>query len=66
MGAIFPRRNGKSVIVALDHGGIAGPLHGIEKPRPWSARLRRRGADAMLTTRGFVRAAAGSGTAPCP
>ncbi len=57
MGSIFPRGNGRSVIVALDHGGIAGPIQGIEKPAQVLRDCVAGKADAVLTTRGFVKAA---------
>jgi DhnA family fructose-bisphosphate aldolase class Ia len=56
MNAIFNKTDGRSVVVALDHGGIAGPIPGIEKPA-WVLRdCIAGGADAVLTTRGFVKA----------
>jgi DhnA family fructose-bisphosphate aldolase class Ia len=54
LGRLF--RDGRSVIVAIDHGGIAGPVPGIEKPAPLLRACVQGGADAVLTTRGFVRA----------
>ncbi len=56
MNAIFRKSTGRSVIVAVDHGGIAGPLPGIVKPREVVRACLEGGADAVLTTRGFVRA----------
>lgn len=56
MNSIFCKKDGKSVIVAIDHGGIAGPLKGIEKPASVMKACARGGADALLTTRGFVKA----------
>jgi DhnA family fructose-bisphosphate aldolase class Ia len=56
MGCIFRAGDGRSVIVAVDHGGIAGPLPGIEKPASVMRACVRGGADAVLTTRGFVKA----------
>jgi DhnA family fructose-bisphosphate aldolase class Ia len=56
MNALFPRGDGRSVIVAIDHGGIAGPIQGIGKPAPLLKACVEGGADAILTTRGFVRA----------
>ena len=50
------RSDGRSVIVAIDHGGIAGPIPGIVKPAPLLRECALGGADAVLTTRGFVRA----------
>lgn len=56
MNAIFNRTDGRSVVVALDHGGIAGPLPGIEKPARVIRDCIAGGADAVLTTRGVVKA----------
>jgi len=50
------RGDGRSVIVAVDHGGIAGPIPGLVKPAPLMRACVAGGADAVLTTRGFVRA----------
>jgi DhnA family fructose-bisphosphate aldolase class Ia len=55
--SIFRRGDGRTVIVALDHGGIAGPLPGIVKPASLLRSCIQGGVDAVLTTRGFVRAA---------
>jgi len=54
--SIFRPDDGRSVIVAIDHGGIAGPLPGIVKPAPLMRSCVLGGADAVLTTRGFVKA----------
>jgi DhnA family fructose-bisphosphate aldolase class Ia len=59
MNAIFRKADGKSVIVAIDHGGIAGPIQGILKPAPLIQACLKGGADAILTTRGFVKASIG-------
>jgi len=59
MNALFPKGDGRSVIVAIDHGGIAGPIPGIGKPAPLLRACVEGGADAVLTTRGFVRASLG-------
>ncbi|MCX7032260.1 MAG: 2-amino-3,7-dideoxy-D-threo-hept-6-ulosonate synthase [Spirochaetes bacterium] len=59
LSSIFRRDTGRTVIVALDHGGIAGPLPGIEKPAEVVRACREGGADAILATRGVVSAAAG-------
>ncbi|NOY08541.1 MAG: fructose-bisphosphate aldolase [Spirochaetes bacterium] len=58
MKSIFRESSGRSVIVAIDHGGIAGPITGIEKPKQVLKECMDGGADAILTTRGFVKAAA--------
>jgi class I fructose-bisphosphate aldolase len=59
LSSIFRRGTGRTVIVALDHGGIAGPMPGIEKPAEVVRACREGGADAILATRGVVSAAAG-------
>ena len=56
MSSIFSSGDRRSVIVAIDHGGIAGPIPGIEKPAALLRACVRGGADAVLTTRGFVKA----------
>jgi len=57
MNSIFRKDTGKSVIVAIDHGGIAGPMNGINEPGKLIEDCVVGGADGVLTTRGFVRAA---------
>ncbi len=59
LASIFRRDTGRTVIVALDHGGIAGPMPGIVKPAEVVRACREGGADAILATRGVVNAAAG-------
>lgn len=56
---ILNRKDGRSVVVAIDHGGIAGPVKGIESPASVIADCVAAGADAVLATRGIVRAAMG-------
>jgi len=51
--------DGRAVVVAADHGAIAGPLPGIESPESLAALCARGGADAVLAHRGFVRVALG-------
>jgi DhnA family fructose-bisphosphate aldolase class Ia len=48
------REDGRTVIVALDHGGIAGNMPGIENPALTIRACRQGGADCVLTTRGFI------------
>lgn len=60
MNSIFRKDTGKSVIVAIDHGGIAGPMEGINNPGGLIEDCAAGGADAVLTTRGFLRAAENS------
>ncbi len=55
MDSIF-RSDGRTVIVAIDHGGIAGPIPGIVKPAALMRSCVLGAADAVLTTRGFFKA----------
>ena len=64
MNSIFRKADGKSVIVAIDHGGIAGPIQGILKPAPLIRACLQGGADAILTTRGLVKASIGEWDRP--
>ena len=64
MNSIFRKADGRSVIVAIDHGGIAGPIQGILKPAPLIRACLEGGADAILTTRGFVKASFGEWDRP--
>jgi class I fructose-bisphosphate aldolase len=57
--SLFRRATGRTVIVALDHGGIAGPIAGIERPAEVVRACREGGADAILATRGVVTASQG-------
>lgn len=57
--SIFRRSTGRTVIVAVDHGGIAGPIAGIEKPAEVIRACRDGGADSVLATRGVVTASQG-------
>jgi DhnA family fructose-bisphosphate aldolase class Ia len=59
LASIFRRGTGRTVIVALDHGGIAGPIEGIVKPAETVRACREGGADSILATRGVVNASAG-------
>ncbi len=54
--SIFRKSDGRAVVVAIDHGGIAGPIEGIERPETVLESCIEGGADAILTTRGFVKA----------
>ena len=60
MNSIFRKDTGKSVIVAIDHGGIAGPMKGINEPGELIEDCVLGGADGVLTTRGFVKASEGA------
>ncbi len=57
LNTIFRRETGNTVIVAADHAGIAGPLPGIEDPHKLVTACVAGGADGVLTTRGFAKAA---------
>jgi DhnA family fructose-bisphosphate aldolase class Ia len=46
------RPNGRSLIVAFDHGMIDGPAAGMEQPGPTLEKIVTGGADAILTTYG--------------
>ncbi len=59
MNRILDKSDGRTVIVAIDHGGIAGPVKGIEKPAEVVRDCVAAGADAILATRGLVRASLG-------
>ncbi|MFZ2636263.1 MAG: hypothetical protein WBH97_05525 [Rectinemataceae bacterium] len=59
MNRILNKSDGRTVVVAIDHGGIAGPVKGIEKPALLIRDCVAAGADAILATRGVVRAAMG-------
>jgi DhnA family fructose-bisphosphate aldolase class Ia len=55
--SIFRKSTGNTVCVAIDHGGIAGPMEGINDPHKLIEDCVEGGADAVLTTRGYARAA---------
>ncbi|NIV37554.1 MAG: aldolase [Anaerolineae bacterium] len=46
------RENGKTLIVAMDHGSVFGTMDGLEKPGEVIQKVRSGGADAILTTYG--------------
>ncbi|MGI9952647.1 hypothetical protein V3F56_09835 [Moorellaceae bacterium AZ2] len=48
------RPDGRTVIVAMDHGGTSGPLPGIIDPAATLAEVITGGADAILTTVGVA------------
>ena len=54
--AIFDKQDGRSVIIALDHGSIAGPMPGITDPRTIVKACVSAKVDGILTTKGFVDA----------
>ncbi|MDR0388019.1 MAG: hypothetical protein LBH57_08280 [Treponema sp.] len=55
----FDTKDKRSVIIALDHGGIAGPVEGIENPARVVRACVAGGADGILTTKGFADASRG-------
>ncbi|MCD6485141.1 MAG: fructose-bisphosphate aldolase [Candidatus Odinarchaeota archaeon] len=54
MGRILRKSSGNTVIVAMDHGGFAGPMDGIIKPGETIKKVIEGGADAMLLNPGIV------------
>jgi len=58
MNSLFNKSTGNSVCIAADHGGIAGSMEGIDNPAELVRQCTAGGADCILTTRGFARAAA--------
>ncbi len=54
--AIFDKKDGRSVIIALDHGSIAGPMPGIIHPSTIVKACVDAKVDGILTTKGFVDA----------
>ena len=57
MNTLFRKATGKTVIVAIDHGGIAGPMKGIIDPPGLIEACVAGGADGVLATRGVIRSA---------
>jgi len=57
--AIFDKQDGRSVIIALDHGSIAGPMQGIINPGTIVKACVDAKVDGILTTKGFVDASLG-------
>lgn len=49
------RSDGRTVIVAMDHGGYMGPTDGIRSPRETVREIVRGGADAVILTPGMIR-----------
>lgn len=54
--AVLNKEDGKSVIIAMDHGAIAGPLAGIEQPAQIVGACIAAQVDGILATKGFVDA----------
>jgi len=51
---IFPR-DGRALVVAMDHASVFGPMAGLEKPGETINRVIEGGADAIMTTFGVIR-----------
>ncbi|MFH1033512.1 MAG: hypothetical protein V1806_03315 [Pseudomonadota bacterium] len=49
-------QDGRALVLAMDHGVIAGPLPGLESPRAALERASRGGVDAVLLNAGALRA----------
>ena len=47
-------RNGRAVVVAMDHGNAAGPVRGLEDPAKVVEAVASAGADAILVTPGIL------------
>lgn len=52
--ALFDTRDGMSVVIAMDHAAIAGPIHGLENPERIVRSCVQQRVDGILTTKGFV------------
>lgn len=48
------RKDGRSVIIAMDHGSISGPSNGFVSPRDTLQKVISGKPDAILTTRGVI------------
>lgn len=48
------QKDGKSLVVAMDHGSIMGPIKGIEKPEETIRKVLKGGCDAIMTTFGIA------------
>lgn len=54
------REDGRTLIVAMDHGLIDGPCQGLEQPAKTLAKIAAGGADAVLTSYGVAQRFAGA------
>lgn len=54
--ALFDKGDGRSVVIAMDHAAIAGPIEGIVDPRAIIRSCVDKKIDGILTTKGFVDA----------
>ena len=57
MNQIFNKKDGRSVMIAMDHGSIAGPMKGIVDPSELIEICSNNGVDSVLTTKGCASAA---------
>ncbi len=48
-------RNGRAVVVAMDHGNAAGAVRGLERPADLVKAIAPAGADAILVTPGILQ-----------
>ncbi|AEV28030.1 DhnA-type fructose-1,6-bisphosphate aldolase-like enzyme [Sphaerochaeta pleomorpha str. Grapes] len=54
--AVFAKRDGNAMIVAMDHGSIAGPLDGLISPSSLVRTCVKANVDGILATKGFLDA----------
>ena len=54
--ALFSKRDERSVIIAMDHGAIAGPIQGIVHPSELVSACVQAKVDGILAHKGFVDA----------
>ena len=54
--SLFSKRDGRSVVIAMDHGAIAGPIQGIVHPDKLVSACIRAKVDGILANKGFVDA----------
>ena len=54
LGRIF-KRDGKALIVAMDHAYIYGPIEGLENPKNVIEKVIEGGADAIMTNYGVIK-----------
>jgi DhnA family fructose-bisphosphate aldolase class Ia len=54
--ALFDKNDGRSVVIAMDHGAIAGPIPGIIDPKKLVQACVDKKVDGLLTNKGFVDA----------
>lgn len=52
--ALFDKADGNSVVIAMDHAAIAGPIPGIEDPKAIVRACVKQKVDGILTNKGFV------------